>query len=111
MSKANQIVFEVGEEYGLTREQSLELWNQYWSEFVLRNMISFDNTSIIIKGLGTFFIKMRKLEKRIEVLDGIIERHEGPAREKYLAEREKKLRLVESLKERNSKVKRKRIYG
>ena len=107
MQDTRQIIFEVGEEYGLTREQSLDLWNQYWNEYVLRSMHKMENLSVILMGLGTFFLKKRKLETKVDVLNKFEDRLTDAQR----AELARNIRLIQGLEERNSKFKRKRIYG
>lgn len=112
MSKSNQIIFEVGDEFGLTREQSKELWDQYWNDFVLRKMHEFNHLSVKVIGLGSFFLKKRKTEKRIETIKDILETKEDtPYRDRLIEEMAKKERLVNALIERNSKFKKKRNYG
>ena len=112
MQEDRRIIFEVGEELGLTREQALDLWDQYWCEYVLRNLIKMEYVSVVVLELGSFFAKERKLESKGNSILKKYENHANPKmKSAKMKEAEKLLNYANLIKERNKKFKRKRIYG
>lgn len=107
--ETRRIVREVGQEFGLSESQALDLFEQYWHEYVLRNMINLTCVDLRVIGLGSFFLKMRKAEKALKVVEGLVEKYSNS---EYWAKRKKSLEdILLVLEKRNSKYNRKRIYG
>ena len=111
MQKTREIIFQVGQEMGLTKEESLQLWDQYWVEYVLRNMYLTEHISIVIQGLGSFFTKQKRLEKTIVAIKKLADDPRFIDGSPYKDLIKKRENLLEAIIERNTKFKRKRIYG
>lgn len=104
-----RIIIEVGQEFGLPEGQALDLFEQYWHEFILRNMLNVACVDLRVIGLGSFFIKMKKIEKALKVVEEFVSKYPDS---EYWGERKKSLEeILLVLEKRNEKYNRKRIYG
>lgn len=102
--KISRIIQEVGEEFGLTKEKSLTLYDQYWNEFVLRSLYEINYCSIKVLELGSLTFKKRRAEVSLE----------REAKGEYDMSdklKDKYHNLIRMMENRNSKFKIKRIYG
>lgn len=107
----SKIIQEVGEDFGLTKEQAQLLWDQYWNEYVLRNLSSEKYVSIMIKDLGVYYGKLKRMQKRISILEKMKDRLKDRF-DPVLDEELKNLtKVVSNIEKRNEKFKSKRYYG
>ena len=105
MQEDRRIILEVGEELGLTREQSLEMWDQYWCEYVLRNLVKMQYVSVVVLELGSFFAKERKIESKAHSIFKKYENYQNTrVKEAKMKEAEKLLAYSELIKTRNTKL-------
>lgn len=98
----------VGKKFGLTAEQSEELWFQYWMEWVIRSLYDMEEFAIGVVGLGTFFARKISLERLISKQP---EYDDPKLKESFKKERQRYLDLIEEIDKYNSRYKRTRLYG
>ena len=63
MQKA--IINEVGEEMGLSPQQSQEMFDQYWMEYVIASLHSMDFDAVFVEELCTFSLRRNLVIKSI----------------------------------------------
>lgn len=64
-----RIVIEVGKKYGLSQLEAVELYNQYWMEFVVKKLGSLKYDYVSVLGLGAFVANQKQIKKRYELLE------------------------------------------
>lgn len=107
--ETRKIIVEQGQLYGLTEEQSLVMWDQYWMEHVIKRIFDKEYIMISMEALGTYFVKGRRTERAIKAIEKI-----GEKRELTLKDLDFKQRcenLLKKLEKWNENQKYKRIYG
>lgn len=100
----DSIIKEVSQEFGLTYNQGKELFDQYWMEYVAKNLRFHKFENIYVQGLGMFSARKANF-------DALIRDHElgKISAPDWLYQASKK--MVENIEKSNSKRKNKKYYG
>ena len=100
----NTIIKEVSEEFGISYAQGKELFDQYWMEYVAKNLKNHQFENVYVQGLGMFSARKANF-------DALIRDHEAGKINVPQSFYESSKKMVENIEKSNSKRKNKKYYG
>jgi hypothetical protein len=63
------IVIQIGKKYGLTEQEAVQMYEQYWMEFVIRKLASLKFDYLSIMGLGAYVAIPKVIKVRHDTFD------------------------------------------
>lgn len=106
------IISEVAQLYNLTYEQGLQMYDQYWLQYVVKRISDLEHENIYVENLGTYSVKLNRVNKEITKLQKVI----GDLTSETLITRYTNLinklqKLKTYVETSNTQKKHKRFYG